>query len=212
MILLRIIAVPVTAAVLVAGIWLTGGQLTNEFKVAMWLTAGWIGLAGLVCLVIAVRRRRFALPVLGAYLVTAAIAGVYLGQSVLSDDVVNEAVARPTAPRNAELARGSFEPVEHDASGQATAIRLAGGKRVLTLTDFEVSNGPDLRLYLVAGDARDEAEVDDFRDLGVLKGNIGNQQYELARDLDLGRYRTVVVWCRAFSVEFARAPLAPRGA
>jgi len=36
---------------------------------------------------------------------------------------------------------------------------------------------------------------------------MGNQQYDLPRGLDLGRYSTVVVWCRAFSVNFARAPL-----
>ena len=62
---------------------------------------------------------------------------------------------------------------------------------------------------MVAGPARSESEVRDFRDLGGLKGNKGNQQYELPDDLDLGRYSTVVIWCRAFSVNFARAPLRP---
>ena len=79
---------------------------------------------------------------------------------------------------------------------------------MLTLTNFEVDNGPDLRVYLVAGPARDESGVDDFEDLGALKGNKGNQQYELPPQLDLERYSTVVIWCRAFSVNFARAPLA----
>jgi hypothetical protein len=77
---------------------------------------------------------------------------------------------------------------------------------VLTLTDFDVDNGPDLRLYLVAGPARSEDEVDDYVDLGALKGNRGDQQYELPAGLDLDRYATAVVWCRAFSVLFARAP------
>ena len=89
----------------------------------------------------------------------------------------------------------------------ATTIRRARGGRVLTLTGFEVDNGPDLRVYLVAGPARDESEVDDFKDLGALKGNRGNQQYELAGGIELDRYQTVVIWCRAFSVNFARAPL-----
>ena len=78
---------------------------------------------------------------------------------------------------------------------------------MLTLTNFEVDNGPDLRVYLVAGPARDESGVDDFEDLGALKGNQGNQQYELPSGVDLERYSTVVIWCRAFSVNFARAPL-----
>jgi hypothetical protein len=107
------------------------------------------------------------------------------------------------APRNARLRSGRFESVRHPATG--TAIRLARGGRVLTLTGFEVDNGPDLRLYLVAGPARSEDEVRDFVDLGALKGNRGDQQYELPAGLDLDRYSTAVVWCRAFSVLFARA-------
>jgi hypothetical protein len=78
---------------------------------------------------------------------------------------------------------------------------------VLTLTRFETDNGPDLRLLLVAGPARSEGEVRDHVDLGALKGNRGDQQYRLPAGLDLDRYPTVVVWCRAFSVLFARAPL-----
>jgi ribonuclease PH len=81
------------------------------------------------------------------------------------------------------------------------------GGTFLRLEDLAVDNGPDLRVYLVAGPARDESEVDDFEDLGALKGNKGDQQYDIPRGLDLGRYSTVVIWCRAFSVNFARAPL-----
>jgi hypothetical protein len=60
----------------------------------------------------------------------------------------------------------------------------------------------------VAGPAADESQVEDHVDLGGLKGNRGDQQYTVPADVDLPRYRTVVIWCRAFSVLFARAPLA----
>jgi Electron transfer DM13 len=216
---LRILAVPATTAVVLAGLWISGGVITNDFGVAMWLTVAWMGLAGGAALAIAVRSRAFRWPVLGGYVVTAAVAGAFLGSSVLFDDVVHEQVAmaqaperaqvgtpRSAEPRNVRLRRGRFEPVRHEATGVATAIRLARGGRVLTLTDFAVDNGPDLRLYLVAGAARSEGEVRDFVDLGALKGNRGDQQYKLPRGLDLDRYSTAVVWCRAFSVLFARAP------
>jgi Electron transfer DM13 len=222
---LRVLAVPATAAIVLVGLWAAGGLLTNDFELAMLLAAGWMGLAGLIALAIALRSRAFRWPVLGAYAVTAVAIGVYLGRSVFMDTVVNEQVATagPAAsvpaspaqgsgqpapePRNVLLRAGRFEPVRHEASGKAQAIRLAEGGRVLTLTDFEVDNGPDLRVYLVAGPATSEAEVDDFVDLGGLKGNIGNQQYELPEDVDVRRYSTAVIWCRAFSVLFARAPL-----
>jgi hypothetical protein len=222
---LRVLAVPATVAIVLVGLWAAGGLLTNDFELAMLLTAGWMGLAGLIALTIAVRSRVFRWPVLGAYVVTAVVIGVYLGRSVFMDDVVNEqvATAAPAAsapapaaqssgesapqPQNVLLRAGRFESVRHSASGRAQAINLAEGGNVLTLTDFEVDNGPDLRVYLVAGPATTEGEVEDFFDLGGLKGNVGNQQYELPRKLNVGRYSTVVIWCRAFSVLFARAPL-----
>ena len=205
-------AVAVAIAV-VAGVWVSGGLITNDFGFAMALTAVWMGVAAAGCLAIAWRRRDLRIPVLGAYLLTTVVVGGYLGRSTLLDDEVNErvvTVSPPAAarPENVLLRRARFEPVAHSVKGIATTIRIAAGERILTLTNFEVDNGPDLRVYLVAGPARDESEVDDFKDLGALKGNKGNQQYALPRDLDLRRYATVVIWCRAFSVNFARAPLA----
>jgi hypothetical protein len=211
---LRLLAIPATIAVVVAGIWVTGAVLTNDFTLAMRLTAGWLALAGLIAVAVAYRSRAFRWPVLGAYAATVVVIGGYLSLSMFRDDVVNEqvAVAAPrapssSAPRNVLLGAGRFESVRHEAQGRAEAIELAQGGRVLTLTNFEVDNGPDLRVYLVAGRATTEGEVEDFEDLGGLKGNVGNQQYELPPNIDLERYSTVVIWCRAFSVLFARAPL-----
>ncbi len=217
---MRFLSIPLVVIVLVAGLWLTGGVITNDFAVAMGLTAAWMGLAGGLCVVIATRSRALRWPVLGAYAVTAAVAGGYLGSSTLLDREVDErvAVAAPTPPpalamaaerpepRNVLVRSGRFEPVRHAARGKATVIDLARGGRVLTLTGFEVDNGPDLRVYLVRGPAASEGQVRDFVDLGALKGNRGDQQYEIPRGVHVSRYSTAVVWCRAFSVLFARAP------
>jgi Electron transfer DM13 len=212
---LRLLAAPVTAAVIVLGVWLAGGVITDDFVLAMSLTAAWIGLAGLAAVAIAVKSRAFRWPVLAAYALTAVALGAWLGSSLLMDRVVNEQVARAlppgaihgAGPHNVLLRAGRFESVRHEASGRAQVIHLARGGRVLTLTDFAVARGPDLRVYLVAGPARTEDEVGDHVDLGGLKGNIGNQQYGVPGDVRIGRYSTVVIWCRAFSVLFARAPL-----
>ena len=218
--IVSLLAAAVVVVGLLVGIWVAGGLVTNDFGLAMVLTVLWMAIAGLTCVGVGWRWRRLRVPVVGAYLVTAAVVGVYLGRSMFLDDEVNENVVtaagpppsrhgeqRQDRPRNVLLGRGHFEGVAHSASGTASAIRLAGGGRVLTLTSFEVDNGPDLRVYLVAGPARDESEVEDFEDLGALKGNKGNQQYDIPRGLDLDRYTTVVIWCRAFSVHFARASL-----
>ena len=88
-------------------------------------------------------------------------------------------------------------------------MRLPSGKRRLTLTHFSTSAGPDLRVRIVIGEGNGDGGSNGARDLGALKGNKGNQQYKLPGDVDLTRYKTVVIWCRAFSAGFAKATLGP---
>jgi hypothetical protein len=108
------------------------------------------------------------------------------------------------------LGQGRFHAVAHESAGTATIQQLSDGRRVLRFTEFTTSNGPALYVYLIAADdARDSATVSrvDTVDLGQLKGNTGDQNYELPADVDLAKYRAVTVWCRRFSVNFATAPL-----
>lgn len=108
------------------------------------------------------------------------------------------------------LSSGRFHSNAHQTSGLATVYRLPDGRRVLRLTQFATSNGPDVRVYLVAaGDVQGEAAAKQagFVDLGALKGNIGDQNYTIPLDLDLSKYRSVSIWCRRFSVNFGAAPL-----
>jgi electron transfer DM13 len=110
-----------------------------------------------------------------------------------------------------KLTSGRFHKNAHDTRGRATIYRLADGRRVLRLTEFATSNGPDVRVYLVAaGDVQDEAAAKQagFVDLGALKGNRGDQNYDVPAGLDLSTYRAVSIWCRRFSVNFGAAPLA----
>ena len=97
---------------------------------------------------------------------------------------------------------------------QIRIYQLPDGKRVLRLTEFKTSNGPDVQLYLVASDdAKDSDTVKKagFVTLGALKGNEGDQNYDVPSDVDLAKYRAVTVWCRRFGVNFATAPLARQG-
>ena len=97
----------------------------------------------------------------------------------------------------------------------ATVYQLPDGHRVLRFTEFETSNGPDVRVYLVAADdANDNDTVQraGFVEVGPIKGNQGDQNYDLPADLDLSRYRSVTIWCKRFGVNFATAPLSARGA
>jgi len=129
---------------------------------------------------------------------------------------VNEGLVMPAAASEsgaapAALLGGSFHSVAHETHGRASILEVAG-KRVLRLTDFATSNGPDVRVYLVAApDAADNETVSraGFVELGKLKGNQGDQNYDVPAELDLAKYRAVTIWCRRFSVNFATAPLTP---
>jgi hypothetical protein len=118
--------------------------------------------------------------------------------------------ATDAAPAMITLATGSFHSNAHETRGTATVINLGQGRRVLRLTNFATSNGPDVRVYLVAaGDVQDNATVKTagFVELGEMKGNIGDQNYEIPTAVDLANYRTVTIWCKRFSVNFGSAPL-----
>ena len=109
------------------------------------------------------------------------------------------------------LSQGDFHSVAHESKGTAAIYQLADGRRLLRLTEFETSNGPDVHVYLVAAeDANDSDMVNQagFVEIGSLKGNIGDQNYDLLADLDLAKYRAVTIWCQRFGVNFGTAPLA----
>jgi len=219
----RVLAIPAVAVVVLFGVWVAGGVVSNDYKTSMALTAVWFLLSGAACLLVARRSRALRVVVLGTYLVTAGAVGAYLGLTTLRDRVVHERVVT-AAPATAtaagssataaagkparaavELARGRFRSHEHATSGDAAIVRLADGRRFLTLTSFETSPGPDLRVRLAPGDSFDGG-ADGAVDLGALKGNRGDQQYAVPDNADVAR-RTVVIWCRAFSAPFGSARL-----
>jgi hypothetical protein len=110
------------------------------------------------------------------------------------------------------LFSGQFYSILHPTAGTATIYRMGDGGRVLRFTSFSTSNGPDVHVYMVASDdAKDVATVQQagFIDLGVIKGNVGDQNYTLGPDVDLSKYRAVSVWCKRFSVNFGAARLMP---
>jgi hypothetical protein len=109
------------------------------------------------------------------------------------------------------LAKGNFRGLAHETKGVATVHQVGDGKRILRLTNFETSNGPDVRVYLVAAeDAKDNETVKKagFIDLGSMKGNKGDQNYDMPADVDLNKYRSVSIWCARFGVNFGAASLA----
>jgi len=111
-----------------------------------------------------------------------------------------------TQPAVATEFHGAFESRNHPTSGNALVLGNGTGQRFLRFESFETDNGPDLNVYLVNSAA---GGVDDFVDLGNLKGNVGDQNYEIPPDVDLTIYDTVLIWCVRFSSPFGEATLVP---
>jgi len=110
------------------------------------------------------------------------------------------------------LETGTFHGKVHQTSGRATIYQDADGKLILRLANFKTSNGPDVHVILIAAkDADDDAnflKTDTSRvELGKIKGNEGDQNYEIPAGTDLSKYQTVSIYCERFNANFGAAPL-----
>jgi len=121
------------------------------------------------------------------------------------------AADEPSPPPPSEpvlLGAGQFVGLAgHDGTGDAGIFRNPDGSLVLRFENFDIENGPDLEVYLVPGPDQTSLPEGSIS-LGALKGNIGDQNYELPPGTELtpGAY-TALVWCEAFSVEFVGATI-----
>jgi len=126
---------------------------------------------------------------------------------------VNESLpTAEAASTTTPIATGSFPDGAHKTRGNAAIYQNQDGKRIPRLTEFETSNGPDVQVYLVkASGSKPEAAVKkgDFTSVGALKGNIGDQNYNIPANVELAKYDSVTVWCRRFGVNFGTATLKP---
>lgn len=117
------------------------------------------------------------------------------------DAPVDEAPAGPVL-----LGAGTFVGLAgHSGTGDAGLFQDVDGSRVLRFENFDIENGPDLEVYLVPGADQTSLATGSIH-LGALKGNVGDQTYDLPAGTELapGPY-TALVWCEAFSVEFVGA-------
>ena len=163
-------------------------------------------------------------PLLWAGLLLVALIGLplawYLASPLFVNRTVEEAFPAGSSQQAASggtaqpalLGEGRFNEIDavHRGEGVAALYRLPDGQQSLRLESFRVTNGPDLYVYLSGhADPRDASQLHGAGDfeVGRLKGNVGSQNYELPADLDLGRFKSVVIYCKQFSVVFSTATL-----
>jgi len=165
--------------------------------------------------------------VIGVLAVGGGAAGLYwfTPWKLFTDKQVNDSVPAVAVPdstgedapadtANRLLAEGTLVDQEHATSGSVQIIELDDGRRQLILRELRTSDGPDLRVWLtdqrVVEDAAGWRIFDDgkYTEVGRLKGNQGNQVYDLPPDLDITEYHSVTIWCKRFAISFGAASLA----
>lgn len=145
-----------------------------------------------------------------------AAAPAAISPTATPDSSPTAATAAPApAPQGpVDLLSGSFVSHEHTTSGSVRVIEHPDGTRQLAIEGLETSNGPDVHVWLSAApviegfDGWFTAAGYDHVDLGPIKGNLGDQLYDIPADVDLAAYPTVYLWCVPFSVSFGAAALA----
>lgn len=154
------------------------------------------------------RRRVWTAAAVAAVALIAFVLYWFQPQALFMNQTVEEALPAGAAV-DENGSGGNFIGIGHSTSGRAVIIELEDGSRFLRLENLETDNGPDLRVYLSTEAAEGDASAfdDDFLDLGALKGNMGDQNYEIPSDADISAYQSAVIWCRRFSVGFGAAPL-----
>lgn len=130
--------------------------------------------------------------------------------------LVAQAVPADTSATAVPAAGGAFQPRVastgvftgaddfHFGRGQVQLIETAPGSYTVRFEDFSVRNGPDLFVYLSPSA---DGYADGALNLGDLKATDGAFNYEIPAGTDLAHFRSVIVWCKQFTVLFATAPL-----
>ena len=129
------------------------------------------------------------------------------------DIMIEEAMPEPEAPsfQPTTISTGSFKDADrsHKGSGQVKIITQEDGSHLLRLENFSVTNGPDL--YVSLAENADPKKGRDVKAgyiaLERLKANKGSQNYTIAAGTDLSKYKSVVIYCQAYSVVFSVATL-----
>src|SRR6201982_2432599 len=151
-------------------------------------------------------RRKWLLAAVGLPILVAAW-WAFRPEKLWINQKVNEAAPFVSKSEPQALYTGRLEGKGAQTNGRSTIYKSPDGKRSLRLTDFMTSNGPDVHVLLARSDDKNLKEEIvkgqlDSVELGILKVNQGDQNYDLTPSVDLQRYNALVIYCERFNAVF----------
>jgi len=158
-----------------------------------------------------VSRKKWIVGVMGVPVLVGAW-WAFRPEKLFVNQKVNEAAPQAVGSEPQAIYTGKLEGKAHATRGRATIYESTEGKRYLRLSNFTTSNGPDVHVVLARSEDQglDQEIVKgnlDSVELGSLKGNQGDQNYDLPANADLNQYQAVVIYCERFHAVFGVARL-----
>jgi Electron transfer DM13 len=159
-----------------------------------WLTAGALAVGAAI-----------ALPVVAFIIVPALVRSTVTESLPVASPPVAGPLSTPAAPSTPVLVQGELRRLDAAHFGRGKVlIAEVSGTRYLRFEHVEIAGAPDVYVYL---SDRTDGLPGTFTNLGKLKATSGAFNYTIPADLDLTRVKSVVAWCRAFSVTITFATL-----
>jgi hypothetical protein len=132
---------------------------------------------------------------------------VMMGAAQINNEV-NETI-QAMAPPNTNMA-SIYEIRSGNFTNSGNISKVSGVSRILSVNDneflrfehFNITNGPELHVYFT-----NKGDLANSKDLGILKGNIGPQNYFLGNIAN--QYDTIVIASKPFKMVYAKAMLEP---
>jgi Electron transfer DM13 len=158
-------------------------------------------------------RRKWILAAIGLA-VLFALWWAFRPEKLWINEKVNEAAPFETSGAPQPIVTGRFDGKAQQTSGRATIYKKAGGEEYLHLSDFATPSADDIHIVLARGDEQNLAQdigkgALDPIDLGPLKSNQGDQNYELTAATDLSKYDSVAIYSERFHTIMGVAKLEP---
>lgn len=132
---------------------------------------------------------------------------IMMGAAQINNEV-NETI-QAMVPPNTDMS-SVYQLRSGNFTNSGNISKVSGISRILSVNDieflrfehFNITNGPELHVYFT-----NKGDLADSKDLGLLKGNIGPQNYFLGDIAD--QYDTVVIASKPFQMLYAKAMLEP---